>query len=90
MLLYAGSPLRPSVINEVQNNPHLRGVCEFFEWSELETSMGVYDFTRIQQDLDAMAAAGAHLVIMIRDKRFGTGAAVPAYMQAPGPPYEAR
>jgi hypothetical protein len=55
-----------------------------YEWPQLETAKGVYDFTRIERDLGLVQAAGKRLWIMVGTKVFHPGGhAVPDYLLTP-------
>jgi hypothetical protein len=66
---------------EIKPYPQVKGLLLRYEWSQLETSKGVYDFTRIDRDQGLAQAAGKRLWIMVGTKVFTAGGrAVPDYM----------
>jgi len=71
------------------NHPGIVGVQMRYMWKNLETSLGVYDFSQVLTDLDNARAVGKKVVVMIVDKTFSdnvSGAAdyrdgaVPSYL----------
>lgn len=55
---------------EAIDHEGVRGVLERYPWAELEPSIDVYDFSRIESDLRLMARHGMQLVVRIEDKSF--------------------
>ena len=84
--LYSSSKNNPTylarVYSELQATPALRGVQIRYEWAELETAKGVFDFTSIDARLAELAAIGKRLVIMLQTKSFNPDSAlVPDYLK---------
>ncbi len=51
-----------------------------YYWRDLEPAPGVYDFSRIQHDLDLASSQGLHLIVMPADKTFKHESPVPDYL----------
>jgi hypothetical protein len=51
-----------------------------YYWRDLETAPGVYDFSRIQRDLDLVASQGMRLIVNPADKTFKNTPPVPNYL----------
>lgn len=60
--------------------PGVTGVQVRYYWRDLETSPGVYDFSRIQHDLDLLSSQGLRLIVNPADKTFKNEMPVPAYL----------
>lgn len=60
----------------------VQGIQKRYDWIDLETSLDVYDFTEIKNDLDLMATEGKHLVVFITDKSFVDHNPLPLYLQS--------
>jgi hypothetical protein len=70
------------VYNELADTPALRGIVIRYNWKELETSFGVYDFTSIAKRLSELAGQKKRLVILLELKTFDPDAAlVPDYLR---------
>lgn len=72
-----------SDFDTIQNDPNILGAQVRYSWRDLETSEGVYDFSKIASDLAYLQAMGKRLVIQIQTKTFGDGsqaAPVPDYI----------
>ena len=52
------------------------GVQVRYYWRDLETAPGVYDFSRIQHDLELLSSQGMHMIVFPLDKTFA-GAQLP-------------
>jgi hypothetical protein len=66
---------------EIKDLPQVKGLILRYEWPQIETAKGVYDFTRIDRDLGLAQAAGKRLWVMVGTKVFTAGGrAVPDYM----------
>lgn len=48
----------------LQNSP-FKGLKKFYIWNEIETAYGVYDFSNIRRDLEALASQGKYLWIQV-------------------------
>ncbi|WP_298234330.1 hypothetical protein [uncultured Azohydromonas sp.] len=70
------------VMAEIKPLPQVKGLILRYEWAQLETSKGVYDFSRLDRDLSLVQAAGKRLWIMVGTKVFRAGGrAVPDYLR---------
>lgn len=58
------------VYSEMDNTPALRGIQIRFNWAELETSYGVYNFTSIDKRLSELATKNKRLMILLETKSF--------------------
>jgi hypothetical protein len=58
----------------VISQPGVVGIERYYTWSEFETGEGVYDFSKIQSDLDILKRDnhGKRLVVQVGDKSFST------------------
>lgn len=76
VMLPAGNSLASHLkhIDEIGQVPYIRGVQVRLYWSDLETSWGNYDFSKIDALLDRVKAQPTRkqLVIRIIDRKFGT------------------
>lgn len=71
------------VYSELDDTPALRGMQVRFNWAELETSYGVYNFTTIDKRLSELAAKNKRLMILLEIKSWDSGTAlVPEYLKA--------
>jgi len=70
------------IVAELQANPVLRGVQIRYTWAELEPERGQYDFSRLERDLELMAAAGKQLFILLQTKSFDGSNPAPDYLDA--------
>ncbi len=77
---YWGSSVSWS-IDRVTGNPNLKGVSAMHLWTELEPRKGVYDFSRIESELAAVAAAKKQLIVHVADRTIQGQACVPAYVR---------
>jgi hypothetical protein len=84
---YIALPMRDEatilkVMSEIKPLPQVKGLILRYEWAQLETSKGVYDFSRLDRDLSLVQAAGKRLWIMVGTKVFRPGGrAVPDYLR---------
>jgi hypothetical protein len=77
----AGDYLVTNTFKEVAALPNVRGVMMRYQWRDIETGRGVYDFSRVDRDLNLARAAGKQLFITISTKAFQAGArALPDYL----------
>ena len=87
MLVFRGdshSTVMTQRIPEVCRESALQGIEYRADWFSLEPSRGTYDFTKIDQMYDALAACGKRLVLEVWAVEFGTKISsniVPAYIQ---------
>ncbi len=71
------------VYSELDETPALRGMQVRYNWAELETSYGIYDFTSIDKRLSELAAKNKRLMILLELKSWDPDAAlVPEYLKA--------
>jgi hypothetical protein len=56
------------------------GVQLRYRWADLEPAEGNYQFLAIARDLEALAASGSQLVVLIEDKSFDDALPTPAYL----------
>ncbi len=84
-VLNSGQSISQATLDEIANNPDVRGVSNVYDWVSLESAMGVYDFSAIAADLAAVKSINKRLMVMIRDKSFSGNPflPVPAYMHTP-------
>jgi len=75
--LIADSPIGRRTLGVLNQVPEFQGVSVVYDWVELESDKGVYDFSRILSDLDVVRPLGKQMTIMIRDKSFGNNQFVP-------------
>jgi hypothetical protein len=52
---------------------HFKGILYHFEWGALEREQGQYDFSRIDEAVDAVARHGKYILFMMADRTFGGG-----------------
>lgn len=71
------------IYRELEETPALRGVQIRYEWAELESAEGVYNFTSIDQRLAELAAQKKRLIVLLQIKSFDPKTAlVPDYLKA--------
>lgn len=87
MMLPAGDSLAQHLqnIDEIGDEPYIRGVQVRLYWADLEAARGVYDFSMISALLDRVSAQPTpkQLVIRIIDRKFNTSSTsgfVPDYL----------
>lgn len=86
---YVALPLRDEstilkALAEIRALPQVKGLILRYEWAQLETAKGVYDFSRIERDLSLAQGAGKRLWVMVATKVFRPGGrAVPDYLMTP-------
>jgi hypothetical protein len=73
------------VLREVAGTP-VKGLQIRYGWNQLETSPGVYDFSRIERHLALMKAKGKRLFILLSTKNFSGPLVGPSYLK--GADYE--
>ncbi len=52
---------------------HIQGAMKSYRWRVMEPSEGVYDFSEIHANLDALEAIGKRLIISFQPSTFGAG-----------------
>jgi hypothetical protein len=55
----------------VESSDKFRGAYVIYAWGALETDKGVYDWSRVHEHLDWLAATGKHLLVGIEHKCYG-------------------
>lgn len=68
------------MLNSIE--PGVVGFMKRYTWRSLEPSLGVYDFSELQDDLNTAASQGMHLIAMIEDKTFTLERPTSAYLDA--------
>ena len=58
------------IYKELKETPALRGVQIRYEWAELESAEGVYNFTSIDQRLAELTAQKKRLIVLLQIKSF--------------------
>jgi hypothetical protein len=58
---------------DVLKTPGLEGVQLRYTWKSMETSEGVYDFSKIQSDLEIVSNAEKYMIVFFEDKSFVGG-----------------
>jgi hypothetical protein len=74
---------RRSAFDRIFDQPYLLGAMVQYNWRELEPSYGVYDFSRIEEDLAHLSSRRKRLIIKFDDRDFGADSAnlvVPDYL----------
>ncbi len=66
-----------TIIATLIDNPAIKGISIVYNWVDLETQKGVYDFSRIENDLALLRPLNKHLIVMIRDKSFKNNPFIP-------------
>jgi len=61
----------------VDDNPNWRGYNNRYYWSYLEPEEGVYDFSKILEDLDRTAADGKVMIVSIEERTFDSNQNTP-------------
>lgn len=83
MLVYLDAP--QSHLDDLRNEPELKGAQIRYLWADLEQQKGVYDFSRIESDLRYLSSMPTpkRLVVQLMDRKFGTNdphGIVPEYL----------
>jgi len=83
MLVYRDAP--QSQLDDIRDEPTVKGAQIRYMWADLEPRKGVYDFSRIESDLDYLASMPTpkRLIAQIMDREFNTDdptGAVPDYL----------
>jgi len=70
MLTYRGSP--QSNLDTIRDEPYVIGAVRRYNWAQLETAAGVYDFSPIESDLRYLKSMPTpkRLVIQINDREY--------------------
>ncbi len=69
LFLFLGGD-RASTFQETLQNPCIRGVQIIYSWRQLEPQKGVYDFSKIEEDLNDLSRIDKKLFIQIQDRSF--------------------
>lgn len=69
LFLFLGGD-RASTFQETLQNPCIRGVQIIYSWRQLEPQKGVYDFSKIEEDLNDLNRIDKKLYIQIQDRSF--------------------
>jgi hypothetical protein len=70
-----------NIYNELETYDAIRGIAIRFNWKELETAKGVYDFSSIDKHLAGVAARNKRLIILLEAKSFSPITIVPDYLK---------
>jgi hypothetical protein len=70
MLVYLDAP--QSNLDDIRGESAVLGAQIRYKWADLESSKGVYNFSRIESDLKYLSSMRKRLVIQIMDRGFGT------------------
>lgn len=77
----AGDWMVTDTLKTIAPLPNVRGLLKRYQWRQLETDKGVYNFTPIDEDIAEAQKYGKRLFIMVGTKAFSNGGkAVPDYM----------
>lgn len=71
---------RDLALKEISTTPLIRGVQLSYTWRELETTKGVYDFSKIDKDIEFYGKSGKRIVIFLKTKSFIDLSPAPDYM----------
>ncbi|HAT9133423.1 TPA: hypothetical protein ACT9JI_000403 [Legionella pneumophila] len=69
LFLFLGGD-KASSFQETLQNPCIRGVQIIYSWRQLEPQKGVYDFSKIEEDLNDLSRIDKKLFIQIQDRSF--------------------
>lgn len=69
-----------NIYNELETYDAIRGIAIRFNWKELETAKGVYNFSSIDKQLAGVAARNKRLIILLEMKSFSPTIIVPDYL----------
>lgn len=69
LFLFLGGD-RVSSFQKTLQNPCIRGVQIIYSWRQLEPQKGVYDFSKIEEDLNDLSRIDKKLFIQIQDRSF--------------------
>lgn len=69
---------RNDIIEALQ--PGVTGVQIRYDWNELESAEGEYDFAAIRADLETVSGQDGRLVVFVEDKTFDGGRPTPGYL----------
>jgi len=58
-------------VEQILDEPYVRGAALLLTWSDLEPSKDSYDFSVIEGALDLLRPAGKHLFLQIQERAFG-------------------
>ncbi|MHB1949150.1 MAG: hypothetical protein ACYCQI_13670, partial [Gammaproteobacteria bacterium] len=69
LFLFLGAS-RASEYKNILDNPYVSGVQIIYSWKQLEPKKGVYDFSKIQDDLNFLNKIHKKLFIQLQDRSF--------------------
>ncbi len=69
------------IYRELDANKAIRGIAARYDWDEIETSKGVYDFRSIDKLLAGLSQRDKQLIILLEYKSFTPEILVPKYLQ---------
>lgn len=79
--LFLGSSSAAEYLSHLKN-PNIRGAQIIYSWKDLEPEPGIYDFSRIDNDLKTLKSINKLLFIQVQDKSFQPKIIpVPEYLQ---------
>lgn len=79
--VFNNEPEALTINEELKANQALRGLQVRFAWSELETTEGLYNFSKIESKLAELAGIKKHLIILLQTKSFAQNVKfVPDYL----------
>ena len=85
---YINAGHRKTTFPDIIHQPHFKGAKITYNWADLETDKGVYDFSLIEQALTELRQYDKRLVIMLKYKTFNKwakrGACAPRYVHDMG------
>lgn len=69
------------IYKEMASHKAIRGIAIRYDWSEIEKTKGVYDFTSIDKHLADLTKVNKQLIILLEYKSFTPDILIPAYMR---------
>ena len=82
LFLYADNYTDLKFYKKILENPCVAGIQVRYTWKELEPNKGIYDFSRIQRDLNFLTPLHKKLFIQLQDRSFQPNAFfVPDYIR---------
>lgn len=71
------------LLQDLKAHPYFRGIMKQYFWKDLEPREGVYDFSKIANDLDQLSRINKRLIVRVEAESFNTGQQeVPDYLQS--------
>ncbi|MDO6461906.1 hypothetical protein Q4485_14435 [Granulosicoccaceae sp. 1_MG-2023] len=68
---------RIAFIEKYIDDPNLKGFIGTYDWRNLETSKGVYDFDNIREILEMLEGTGKHFGIYLKERTFNSSCTTP-------------